>query len=104
MYFNILSTGAQSCVCVCKLITKSNFRVLELEKKKESAHINSRTRELQNIRMEQGPDEGDDDDDDDDDDEIDEYLDWRAKKAHKWIVSRNFGTINGYEIKHSDFA
>lgn len=57
------------------------FSVLELEKKKETAHINSRTKEQQKVDTQMEESENDDDDDDD----IDEYLDWRAKKAHKWM-------------------
>lgn len=42
--------------------------------------MNSRTKEQQ--KMDTQMEESDDNDDDDDDD-IDEYLDWRAKKALK---------------------
>lgn len=47
---------------------------------KESAHINSRTREMA-LNIQSQMEESDDDDDDDDN--FDEYLDWRAKKAPK---------------------
>lgn len=68
-----------------------DFRVLELEKKKEN--VNSKAKECENIstsakamnrksiqrnerqEIESSDDEGADD--------IDEYLDWRSKKAYK---------------------
>lgn len=56
-------------------------RVLELEKKKESTHLGSRKRIQPDATSKMEESESDDDAEDGND--IDEYLDWRAKKAHK---------------------
>lgn len=58
----------------------SRTRVLELEKKKEDVDLQLRTKDDQIIASdhEDGSDESDDETSD-----IDEFLDWRSKKAYK---------------------
>lgn len=79
-------------------ISLTHFSVLELEKMKEC--VNSKAKDIEMVsvqpakrkrtepkgnRASANNNDGDDDDDDDDDDigDIDEYLDWRSKKAYK---------------------
>lgn len=72
----------------------SLFRVLELEKKKETVQTKVKYSEQFLSRVKSTKENkkhtdkiesktSDDDDDDDDVSDIDEYLDWRSKKAYK---------------------
>lgn len=61
--------------------------MLELEKKKEIVNKSGKLREVRNIFAKKEKDNSDDESDSDEDNckigDIDEYLDWRAKKAYK---------------------
>lgn len=57
-------------------------RVLELEKMKEDVDLQLRTKDVQDTKLDEDIDGGSSDSDNDTDD-IDEFLDWRSKKAYK---------------------
>lgn len=59
------------------------FRVLELEKKKEAVSTIYKSRERKKPAVKMETNESDEEVQDDGDEELDEFLDWRAKKAYK---------------------
>lgn len=63
------------------ILTISCFRVLNLEKKKETVKEKDATVSSRAVNSHSKANS--DDDEDEDDDNFDEYIDWRAKKSYK---------------------